>query len=163
HAARRGHAPRRRLRRVARGVAARARAGRASARHALSAPKTSVVVVAADSGPLLPQCVDRVLASSGPVEIVVVDNASQDGFAAKAAAAHASDARFRLIENADNRGFGPACNQGAAAATGDALVFLNPDCLIDADTIAALRAIADADQSIGLLGVDVRTPEGTPA
>lgn len=124
---------------------------------------TSVVVVAADSGPLLLQCVDRVLASSAPVEIIVVDNASRDGFAATCAAAHAGDARLRLIANADNRGFGPACNQGAAAASGDALVFLNPDCLVDADTIAALRAIADGDRSIGLLGVDVRTPEGAPA
>src|ERR1051326_5906699 len=115
-------------------LAARARAGRASARHALSAQRpmsgvrdglTSVIVVAADSGPLLLQCIDRVLASSAPVEVIVVDNASQDGFAAKAAAARTSDARFRLIENADNRGFGPACNQGAAAATGDAFVFLN--------------------------------------
>ena len=119
---------------------------------------TSVVVVAADSGPLLLQCVDRVLASSAPVEIIVVDNASRDGFAATCAAAHAGDARLRLIANADNRGFGPACNQGAAAASGDALVFLNPDCLVDADTIAALRAIADGDRSIGLLGVDV--PQG---
>jgi len=49
-----------------------------------------------------------VLASRAPVEIVVVDNASADGFPARAAAAHAGDARFRLIANADNRGFGPA-------------------------------------------------------
>jgi len=104
-----------------------------------------------------------VLASSAPVEIVVVDNASADGFPARAASAHAGDARFRLIANADNRGFGPACNQGAAAASGDALLFLNPDCLIESDTIAALRAIADANPSIGLVGTDVRTPEGAPA
>jgi GT2 family glycosyltransferase len=124
---------------------------------------TRVVVVAADSGPLLLQCVDRVLASSAPVEIVVVDNASADGFPAGAASAHAGDARFRLIANDGNRGFGPACNQGAAAATGDALLFLNPDCLIEADTIAALRAIAESDRSIGVLGADVRTPDGAPA
>lgn len=124
---------------------------------------TSVVVVAADSGPLLVQCVGRVLASSASVEVIVVDNASVDGFPAQAASAHAGDARLRLIANVANRGFGPACNQGAAAARGDALLFLNPDCLIEADTIAALRAIANADRSIGLLGADVRTPEGAPA
>jgi len=124
---------------------------------------TSVVVVAADSGALLLQCVDRVLASDVAVDLIVVDNASTDGFPAQAASAHASDARLRLIANADNRGFGPACNQGAAVARGDALLFLNPDCLIGADTIGALRAIADADRSIGLLGVDVRTPDGAPA
>lgn len=124
---------------------------------------TSVVVVAADSGPLLLQCVDRVLASDAPVEIVLVDNASADGCPGEAASAHASDARFRLIANTANRGFGSACNQGAAVATGDALVFLNPDCLIEADTIAALCEIAASDRSVGVLGTDVRAPDGTPA
>ena len=124
---------------------------------------TSVVIVAADSGPLLISCVDRVLASSAPVDVVIVDNASADGFPAKAAAMHANDPRVRLLENTSNRGFGPACNQGAATAAGDALVFLNPDCLIEVDTIATLRAIAASDPSIGLLGVDVRSPEGAQA
>lgn len=103
------------------------------------------------------------LASSAPVEIFVVDNASADGFPARAASAHASDARFRLIANTDNRGFGPACNQGAAAASGDALLFLNPDCLVERETIAALRAVATSDRSLGLVGADVRTPDGAPA
>lgn len=122
---------------------------------------TSVVVVAADSGPLLLQCVDRVLASSAPIEIVIVDNASADGIPARAAFAH--DARVRLIANPANRGFGPACNQGAAAAGGDALLFLNPDCLIERETITALRTVAGADRSLGLVGADVRTPEGASA
>jgi hypothetical protein len=124
---------------------------------------TSVIIVAADSGPLLLQSIERALASSAPVEIVVVDNASQDGISAEAAARHAQDSRFRLIANAGNRGFGPACNQGAAGALGDSLLFLNPDCLIERDTVAALRAILATDASLGLLGADVRTPEGAPA
>ena len=34
-----------------------------------------------------------------------------------------------VIRNDENRGFGPACNQGAAAADSDILLFLNPDTL----------------------------------
>ena len=37
------------------------------------------------------------------------------------------------LENAVNRGFGPAANQGAAAAAGDVLLFLNPDTRAEAD------------------------------
>src|SRR5690606_12130469 len=55
-------------------------------------------------------------------ELIVVDNASADGSAAQARAAGA-----RVIENAHNAGFAAACNQGAAVARGDLLVFLNPD------------------------------------
>ena len=60
-------------------------------------------------------------------------------------------------------GFGPACNRGAQLARGDALLFLNPDCLIEPRTIADLRAICENDRSIGLLGIDIVSPDGHAA
>jgi GT2 family glycosyltransferase len=124
---------------------------------------TSVVIVAADSGPLLADSVAAALASDARVEVVVVDNASADGEPGRVASLQREDARFRLLKNERNLGFGPACNRGAALANGDALLFVNPDCVIERGTIAALRAIADADASIGVLGVEVLAPDGTPA
>ena len=124
---------------------------------------TSVIVVAADSGPLLMAAVDAVLASSAPVEVVLVDNASTDGEPARVRSAHGQDARLHVQRQDRNIGFGPACNRGAAAARGDALVFLNPDCTLEADAIASLRRIADGNPSIGLLGVEVLSPGGQPA
>jgi len=124
---------------------------------------TSVVIVAADSGPLLADSVAAALASDAHVEIVVVDNASADGEPARVASLYRDDPRFRLVNNERNLGFGPACNRGAKIANGDALLFLNPDCMIARDTIASLRVIAAANPSIGLLGVDVQTPDGHSA
>jgi GT2 family glycosyltransferase len=124
---------------------------------------TSVVVVAADSGPLLCEAIDVALASDAAVEIILVDNASRDGVPQRAAADHRDDARFVFVPLAENIGFGPACNRGAAIARGDALLFLNPDCIIERDTIARVRAIADADASIGVLGIEIVSPDGTPA
>jgi GT2 family glycosyltransferase len=124
---------------------------------------TSVVIVAADSGPLLADAVTAALASDARVEVVVVDNASADGEPDRVATLHRDDARFRLLKNDRNLGFGPACNRGAALASGDALLFLNPDCMIERGTIAALRAIGAADASIGVLGVEVLSPDGKPA
>src|SRR5439155_22768125 len=57
-------------------------------------------------------------------ELIVVDNASADG---TTAAVRTRAAGARLIETGANLGFGAACNRGAAAASGDLLVFLNPD------------------------------------
>jgi len=123
---------------------------------------TSVVIVAADSGPMLIDAVNAALASSAPVEIIVVDNASSDGTVARLESFR-NDARVRVVENASNIGFGPACNRGMALARGGALLFLNPDCLIESATVASLRNIACEDARIGLLGIDVRAPDGTPA
>lgn len=124
---------------------------------------TSIVVVAADSGPLLAKSVGTALASTAPVEVVLVDNASTDGEVDRVVAEHAGDARLRLLRNRQNLGFGPACNRGAAMARGDVLVFLNPDCELPESSIGGIRDILRANDSIGLLGVTVCDPDGSPA
>jgi N-acetylglucosaminyl-diphospho-decaprenol L-rhamnosyltransferase len=124
---------------------------------------TSVVVVAADSGPLLRTCVDSVLMSSADVELILVDNASADGEPERAAEAHAGDERLRVLRNGANLGFGPACNRGATLARGDVLMFLNPDCVLQSKTVEGLRRYLDAHSEMGLLGVTVCDPDGTPA
>src|SRR5690242_4969447 len=91
----------------------------------------SVIIVAADSGPSLRDCVSRALASTVPVELVVVDNASRDGLPQVLARACEHDGRVRFIYNHANVGFGPAVNAGARQAHGDALLILNPDCLLE--------------------------------
>jgi GT2 family glycosyltransferase len=122
---------------------------------------TSVVVVAADSGPLLRCCVAAAFASTAPVEVIVVDNASTDGEPGRLPAGDPDRTRLILLREAANRGFGPACNRGAAAARGDGLLFVNPDAAIPADAVARLRAIAAADPRIGVLGALVRNPDGS--
>jgi GT2 family glycosyltransferase len=85
----------------------------------------SVVIVAWNSREALASTLPPLLAELGDRnELVVVDNASGDGTPAlvreRAPAA-------RLVELPENRGFAAGANAGAEAATGDLLVFLNPD------------------------------------
>jgi GT2 family glycosyltransferase len=79
--------------------------------------------------------------------------ASSDGGSERLAERFARDPRVRILRNKNNIGFGPACNRGAGEARGDIVVLLNPDCRIDDDTLARLRAVLEADASIGLAGV----------
>lgn len=120
----------------------------------------SIIIVAADSGAELEVCVQRALASNAPVELIISDNASADG-AVEALAAHwAGDARLRIVHNGKNLGFGAGCNRGAALARGDLVMFLNPDCRLEADSVARLRAHLAADARIGLAGASIVAVDG---
>jgi len=118
----------------------------------------SAIVVAHDSGAVLAECVRRLLAATDVLEVLVVDNGSRDG----AAAALAPDARLQVLRNAQNPGFAVACNQGARAACGAVLAFVNPDCFVAVDTLTRMLTILDAAPDIGLLGADVRDAHGQP-
>jgi N-acetylglucosaminyl-diphospho-decaprenol L-rhamnosyltransferase len=119
----------------------------------------SVVVVAHDSGTWLDACVRSVLAQSAPeLELIVVDNASRDGAIERLP----SDPRVLALRNPDNRGFGTACNQGAARARGVWLLFLNPDCELPPSALSQLVACANQMASLGLLGAQLLNDDGSP-
>src|SRR5690242_4090520 len=98
-------------------------------------PVASIIIVSADSGAGLRECVVRALASSVPVEVILVDNGSGDGVPREIARGCANDPRVRVIFNDANLGFGQAVNRGARLAHADALLILNPDCMLEAETV----------------------------
>lgn len=69
-------------------------------------------------------------------ELIVCDNASTDG---TADAVLKLAPKARLIRNQRNEGFPAACNVAAAAASGDLLVFLNPDAVVEKGFAEAIR------------------------
>jgi GT2 family glycosyltransferase len=128
----------------------------------MPASLTSIIIVAADSGPSLRECVARALASGVPVEVVVVDNASRDGLPQAVDRAYASDDRVRVTYNHANIGFGPAVNLGARQARGDTLLLLNPDCMLQPDTLARMLDGLHAHPDAGVVGAVVCDEGGVP-
>jgi len=128
----------------------------------MPATLTSILIVAADSGAPLRECVARALASSVPVEVILVDNASRDGVPQALARAYERDERLRVIYNHANLGFGPAVNVGAREAQGDALLVLNPDCLLEKDTLARMLDVLHAHPDAGVIGAVVCDADGAP-
>ncbi|MET0620409.1 MAG: glycosyltransferase [Thermoanaerobaculia bacterium] len=53
-----------------------------------------------------------------------------------------------ILVNAENRGFGPAANQAARRATGDVLLFLNPDTRAEGEPFSGIARAFDADPAI---------------
>jgi len=72
--------------------------------------------------------------------VVIVENGPNDHAEVAALAAQCG---ARPIINDQNEGFGPACNRGAAVATTEFLLFLNPDTRLDGGALSALVAAAD--------------------
>lgn len=133
---------------------------------------TSVIIVSHWSQATLGACLDQVLAAAGQPQVIVVDNQSGDGTLGQvqrrlqtlaSAQGGAGPERLKLIANDHNLGFASACNQGAAAADGDVLVFLNPDAFPTPDSLAHLRALLDERPKMGLLGCRVVDQAGRPS
>jgi len=122
----------------------------------------SVIVVAADSGPELRECVRLILACTLPLELILVDNDSRDGVPPAIARAHQHDERLRVIYSYRNLGFGAAVNLGAKQARGRSLLILNPDCLPGEDDLRKLLALQAARPKAGLIGAVVCDADGRP-
>ena len=74
--------------------------------------------------------------------MIVVDNGGTERTVVEEAGA-------RLVEPGENLGFAAGCNRGAAEASGDVVVFLNPDTVIEAGALSALAHTLE-DRSIGI-------------
>ena len=122
----------------------------------------AAIVVSYQSAATIDDCLTRLRAAQGVSAIRVVDNHSSDGTLEIVQRHAAGDARVRFIDNPDNPGFGVGCNQGVDDL-GDApaawLAFVNPDCLLEADALARLRALA-TPLGDALLGADLVDDDG---
>ena len=131
------------------------------------APELSVIIVNWNGGELLRRCLHRLAASppSLPYEVVVVDNASRDDSLAWLRSAEPrallNGAPLRLIENAENRGFGAANNQ-AIAETGAPLLFLlNSDADVTPGAVDALVATIRSEARNGAVGPRLLNSDGS--
>ncbi|MDQ2785419.1 MAG: glycosyltransferase [Chloroflexota bacterium] len=91
-------------------------------------------------------------------EVILVDNGSQDGTAAFLTTL---DATFRIVRNERNMGFAHACNQGAAAARGDYLIFLNNDTVPQPGWLTALAGAMDGPCVPVVVGARLLFPDDT--
>jgi GT2 family glycosyltransferase len=121
----------------------------------------SVVTVNFNAGALLARGVSAVLASSEPVEVVVVDNGSTDGSLDTLRAAAGTDGRLRVLELGRNAGFAAACNTGLRQARGELALLLNPDCVVGPDALALVKSALEADPGAGMAGCLLLNEDGS--
>jgi GT2 family glycosyltransferase len=123
--------------------------------------RVSVVVPAFNAWELTKTCIEKLLPATDReilADVVVVDDGSTDGVTPAWTAAQRT---FTPVLRPENRGFSAACNAGAAAGRGDALLFLNNDAFAMPGSVAAMRAALAADETIGIVGAKLLYADGS--
>jgi GT2 family glycosyltransferase len=121
--------------------------------------KTSVIIPVFNKVEFTFQCLRSLLREVDfkETEVIVVDNASTDR--TRELLSHFRG-HVRVIENDENRGFVDACNQGAEAARGRQLVFLNNDTVVLPGWLEALVETIERDERAGAAGSLFLYPDG---
>ncbi len=98
------------------------------------------------------------LASEPRHDVIVVDNASPDG---SAAMVRVEFPWVELLENDENRGYGAAANQAAAASSSKYLVLLNADVVPQPGALAGLAQYLDDHPRAAIVAPRLLNPDGT--
>jgi GT2 family glycosyltransferase len=108
--------------------------------------KVSAIVVTWDSAEDVGACLASLDAQDHPdLEVLVLDNASSDATVRQVEtfAAVAAQHEVSLVRHQRNLGFCGAVNRGIAATSGDAVLLVNPDAVLETDAVRRMVAVLE--------------------
>ena len=116
----------------------------------------SVIIPTYNRAALTARAVDSVLdnESCGPLEVLVVDDASSDDSANALGARYAIDPRVQLLSMPENRGPSAARNRGIGAASGAFILFLDSDDILLPQALAFAHAAFNKAPKITFLSLE---------
>lgn len=115
-------------------------------------PLVSIVIVTYNSEDEIIGCLNSIFDSNISVVVYVVDNASSDNTKLLLKQYTQKESRLKLILNEDNKGLAAANNQPLPFIESKYTLILNPDILLQKDSISLMLEGIEADKKIGMLG-----------
>jgi len=121
--------------------------------------KLSILIVNWNSKDYVRKCL-RSLESCVTIrhQTIVVDGASYDGCGEMIVEEFPA---VEFVQSPENFGFGCCNNLGAIRATGEYLLFLNPDTEVTPGAVEALLEVAEGDSGVGLVGARLLNTDGS--
>jgi hypothetical protein len=123
-------------------------------------PELSIIVVSYNVRDLLLNCIKSIIDTAAGIdyEIIIVDNASNDG---SAAAVKEAFPYINVIANKQNVGFASANNQGYAVSNGNFLLLLNPDTLVKPNAIKSVLDFLKKTPDAGMAACRLLNRDGS--
>jgi len=113
-------------------------------------PSVSIIVVCFNNAKHINRCLAALAAQSFTnFEAIIIDNCSEDQ---TVETLNLPDARFRLVNNTENRGFAAANNQGAAEAKAALIATVNPDAYAEENWLSELVGAAEKYPEAAMFG-----------
>ncbi|MCW2498613.1 MAG: glycosyl transferase family 2 [Frankiales bacterium] len=124
-------------------------------------PRVTALVVTYGHVDEIKDCLEALLKQRvrGGMEVVVVDNGSTDGTVD--VVRQCVGPRLRLVEESTNTGYAAATNTGARLASGQQLLLVNPDCIVDSGAVQRLADHLDETPGVGAVSALLRYPDGS--
>jgi GT2 family glycosyltransferase len=133
-------------------------------RAKVAPPPTVSIIIPSYNGIALTEACLAALAETLPGdfqgEIIVVDDCSTDGTQVRLAGLTNNEPRLKVVRNSQNSGFLVTCNNGADAAVGEILIFLNNDTLPQRGWLEPLLRIFQERPDAGAVGGKLVYPDG---
>ena len=119
----------------------------------------SIIIVSYNTRKLLDDCLVSISQYCPSAEIIVVDNNSKDGSVDMVRENHP---QVKMIATADNLGFAGANNRGIDEATGDYIILLNSDTVLEDDSLDRCIQKMEEDPKLGAISPRLIGMDGKP-
>jgi len=138
----------------------------------ISAKRISIIILSWNTKELLKRCLRSIYSGYTidthryKVEIIIVDNGSTDGSremvrSGQWLVAHQSLVTFRLIENQQNLGFAKGNNQGIKVASGELIMILNSDTIVQKGAIEKLASFINHHNDVAAISPLLLNDDGS--
>jgi GT2 family glycosyltransferase len=120
--------------------------------------KISIIIVNFNTAKYVLDCLFSIYNSNFPkedLEVIVVDNASKEELRIKN-----YELRIKLIKNKQNVGFAVANNQGIKQAKGEYILLLNPDTLVEKETLTTMIDFMEKNSRVGVTTCRINLSNG---